>query len=298
MTFSQIGRVSRALTAVRPLAWPSVEPVQPSRGLRGWLAPPRLAEPAVLTDPTERRGAGIELLLVLAVTLGLSGVRSLLSLVDSLLAAGPLAAQTAVINAPVRRAELLDLAYQLTSIAQLLAWGGLGVYLLWRAGIRLPRIGLDRRSPGRDVALGAGLAGLIGIPGLGFYLATRALGVNLTVVPSALDDTWWRIPVLLAAAVGNSWAEEVLVVGYLLTRLRQLGCSENSSLLASAVLRGSYHLYQGFGGFVGNLVMGLVFGRVWQRSSRLWALVVAHTLLDVVAFAGYALLRGRIGWLP
>ncbi len=283
---------------MRPLAWPFVEPVQPSRGLRGWLVPPRPVEPAVLTDPTERRGVGIELLLVLAVTLGLSGVRSLLSLVDSLLAAAPLAAQTAVINAPGRRTELLDLAYQLTGIAQLLAWGGLGVYLLWRAGIGLPRIGLDRRSPGRDAALGAGLAALVGIPGLGFYLATRALGVNLTVVPSALDDTWWRIPVLLAAAVGNSWAEEVLVVGYLVTRLRQLGYSENSSLLASAVLRGSYHLYQGFGGFAGNLVMGLVFGRVWQRTSRLWALVVAHILLDVVAFVGYALLGGRIGGLP
>ena len=275
-----------------------MEPVWSSRGLRGWLAPPRPAEPAVLTDPTERRGVGIELLLVLAVTLGLSGVRSLLSLVDSLLAAAPLAAQAAVINAPVRRAELLDLAYQLTGIAQLLAWGGLGAYLLWRAGIGLARIGLDRRSPGRDAALGAGLAALIGIPGLGFYLATRALGVNLTVVPSALDDTWWRIPVLLAAAGANSWAEEVLVVGYLVTRLRQLGCSENSSLLASAVLRGSYHLYQGFGGFAGNMVMGLVFGRVWQRSSRLWVLVVAHALLDVVAFAGYALLGDRISWLP
>ena len=78
----------------------------------------------MLADPTERRGVGIELLLVLTVTLGLAGVRSLLSLVDSLLAAAPLTAQTAVINAPVRRAELLDLAYQLTGIAQLLAWGG------------------------------------------------------------------------------------------------------------------------------------------------------------------------------
>lgn len=272
--------------------------MQVSRGLRGWLAPARPTEPAVLADPTERRGVGIELLLVLTVTLGLAGVRSLLSLVDSLLAAAPLAAQTAVINAPGRRAELLDLGYQLTGIAQLLAWGGLGAYLLWRAGIGLPRIGLDRRSPGRDAALGASLAAVVGIPGFGLYLATRALGVNLTVVPSALGDTWWRIPVLLAAAAGNAWAEEVLVVGYLVTRLHQLGYSENYSLLASALLRGTYHLYQGFGGFAGNLVMGLVFGRVWQRSARLWALVVAHTLLDVVAFAGYALLRGRIGWLP
>jgi hypothetical protein len=60
----------------------------------------------------------------------------------------------------------------------------------------------------------------------------------------------------------------------------------------------AFRLYQGFGGFAGNLVMGLVFGRGWQCTHRLWALVIAHALLDVVAFAGYALLRGRVGWPP
>jgi membrane protease YdiL (CAAX protease family) len=44
--------------------------------------------------------------------------------------------------------------------------------------------------------------------------------------------------------------------------------------------------------------MGLVFGRLWQRANRLWMLVGAHTLIDVVAFLGYAALRGRVGWLP
>jgi len=72
---------------------------------------------------------------------------------------------------------------------------------------------------------------------------------------------------------------------------------ENRSLLASAVLRGSYHLYQGFGGFLGNVVLGLVFGRVWQRTNRLWPLVVGHTVIDVVAFVGYALLVHHVSWL-
>jgi membrane protease YdiL (CAAX protease family) len=252
----------------------------------------------VITDPAQRRALIVEITLVLAVTLGLAGLRSLLALLDALLAAESLADQSVAINAPVRRAELLDLAYQLTGVLQLLAWGGLGAYLLWRSGISLRSLGLDRRCLGRDARLGVGLAALIGVPGLGLYLLARAAGLNLTVLPSALGDTWWRVPVLLAAAVANALAEEVLVVGYLITRLRQLGSGEGRAVLASAVLRGTYHLYQGVGGFVGNVVMGVVFGRVWQRTHRLWALIGAHALIDVVAFVGYALLRNRLTWLP
>jgi membrane protease YdiL (CAAX protease family) len=252
----------------------------------------------VITDPASRRAVIVEVTLVLAVTLGLAGLRSLLALLDALLAAESLADQSVAINAPVRRAELLDLAYQLTGVLQLLAWGGLGAYLLWRSGISLRSLGLDRRCLGRDARLGAGLAALIGVPGLGLYLLARAAGLNLTVLPSALGDTWWRVPVLLAAAVANALAEEVLVVGYLITRLRQLGSGEGRAVLASAVLRGTYHLYQGVGGFVGNVVMGVVFGRVWQRTHRLWALISAHALIDIVAFVGYALLRDRLTWLP
>ena len=235
---------------------------------------------------------------MLAVTLGLSGLRSMLALLDALLAPGSLADQSVAINAPARKAELLDLAYQLTGVIQLLAWAGLAGYLLWRSGISLRSLGLDRRSPGQDAGFGVGLATVIGVPGLGLYLLARAAGLSLTVVPSALGDTWWRVPVLLAAAVANALAEELLVVGYLITRLRQLGSGEGAAVLASAVLRGSYHLYQGFGGFVGNLVMGIVFGRVWQQTNRLWPLITAHTLIDTVAFIAYALLHTRLTWLP
>ena len=66
-------------------------------------------------------------------------------------------------------------------------------------------------------------------------------------------------------------------------------------ILTSALIRGSYHLYQGFGGFVGNLVMGLVFGWFYTRTKRVMPLVVAHTILDVVAFVGYALLKDHLG---
>lgn len=265
-----------------------------------WLMPPAAttASGTVETDPRERRLLVTELLVVFTVTLGLSGLRSLLSLVDALASTVPLDQRQVAIDAPQARDPWVDLASQLASGLALVAWASLGLLLLVRSG-RGPRaIGLDGRRPGRDAAAAVGLGALIGIPGLGFYLLVRAAGLNLTVVPSALDDHWWTVPVLVGSAVANAWAEEVLVVGYLLTVLRRLGVPENRALLIAAVLRGAYHLYQGFGGGVGNLMMGLVFGRVWQRTGRLWPLVGAHALIDVVAFVGSALLAGALPFLP
>lgn len=266
--------------------------------LHTWLRPARPDEPIPLTEPAERRAIGIELAVVFAVTLGMSALQSLLSLLDALMRPQPLADQSVAINVPQAELGLLDLLQQLTNALRLCSWGLLGAFLLWRGGIALWKVGLDRTRPWRDAAGGAGLAALIGIPGLGLYLTAHALGLSLAVQPSTLDEAWWRAPVLVLSAFGNSFAEEVLVVAYLLTRLRQLGWSENRALWFSAVLRGAYHLYQGFGGFVGNIVMGLVFGRVWQRTNRLWALIIGHALIDVVAFVGYAALRGHVSWLP
>jgi hypothetical protein len=36
---------------------------------------------------------------------------------------------------------------------------------------------------------------------------------------------------------------------------------------------------------------------VWRRTGRLWPLIVAHGLIDAVAYVGYALLAGHLGWL-
>ena len=109
---------------------------------------------------------------------------------------------------------------------------------------------------------------------------------------------WWREPVLVLAAVQNALLEEVIFIGYLMLRLRQLGIGDRTALAATALLRGCYHLYQGFGGFAGNVAMGLIFGAVYRRWGRLGPLVVAHTLMDVVAFIGYTALVGKVGWLP
>ncbi|MEV0249860.1 CPBP family intramembrane glutamic endopeptidase [Nocardia sp. NPDC050712] len=247
----------------------------------------------------ERRGIRIEIVVVLLVTFGLSGMSAALSLVESALSPGGVGGQTMKLN-PSRSAQsVLDLLFQLLGVLRLLAWAALGLYLLWRSGIGPKAIGLARRIRWRqDVLPGLGLAALIGIPGLGLYLTAHALGMSVTIVPASLGDHWWRLPVLVLAACANAVAEEILVVGYLLTRLRQLGWTANRSLFAAALLRGSYHLYQGLGGGVGNLVMGVIFGRFWQRTDRLWPLILAHATIDTVAYIGYTFLHGHVTWLP
>jgi membrane protease YdiL (CAAX protease family) len=159
-------------------------------------------------------------------------------------------------------------------------------------------IGLDRRRLGVDVALGAAIAACVGGTGLGLYLLAWHSGANLTVAPSGLPAVWWRIPVLLLSALQNAVTEEVIVAGYLLVRLRELGWGNRRALAASALLRGSYHLYQGLGGFFGNLAMGVLFGWLFQRRGRVLPLIVAHTLIDSVAFVGYVALAGSVSWLP
>jgi membrane protease YdiL (CAAX protease family) len=171
-------------------------------------------------------------------------------------------------------------------------------YLLARAGERPSSIGVDAKEPGRDLARGAVLAALIGGSGLVLYLIAFHIGVELNVVAENLPDIWWRFPVLILSAAQNAAVEEVIVVGYLLSRLDKLGVRPSRAIVLSAVIRGSYHLYQGVGGFIGNAVMGLIFGYLYRRWGRVTPLFIAHFLIDAVTFVGYALLAGHVSWLP
>ncbi len=240
-----------------------------------------------------------EILIVLALSLGRSGIYSILSFVADLTSGVPLADQSTVLNnslAPGR--PLLDLVRQTLRIAFALAPVALVWYLLVRSGEGLRAIGVDRSQPGRDLGRGAALAAVVGSVGLAGYLIAYEAGVNLAVVAQALPETWWRWPVLIGAALQNAILEEVLVVGFLMRRLTQIGWSAPAVIAASALVRGSYHLYQGIGGMLGNIAMGVLFAWLFRRWGRVLPLVVAHALIDIVAFLGYALLAGTVSWLP
>lgn len=226
----------------------------------------------------------LEVALVLAVSLGQSAVYSLLSLLDKLSRA-PLAQGTSTLNAVRNNREFFDLAYQLLDIVFALVPVVLVFYLLAEPGKSVFRaMGLDARQPLRDGLGAVALMVVIGVPSLGLYAAGRALGVTTEIIPSALAQYWWTVPVLILSAVRAGVLEEVILNGYLLGRLAKIGCGPWSAIVLSALLRASYHAYQGFGPMLGNFAMGLLFGWVYRKWGRLAPLVLAHALVDVAAF--------------
>jgi membrane protease YdiL (CAAX protease family) len=171
-------------------------------------------------------------------------------------------------------------------------------YLLTASGESLASIGVDLSQPRRDLLRGVALAVVIGGAGLVLYLIAVALGINAQVAPSTISERWYELPVLLLRAIEAAAVEEIVVLGYLLHRLRQVGVNMWWAIAISAALRGTYHLYQGVGGFVGNVIMGVIFGLLFMRWKRASPMIVAHFLIDAVAFIGFALLADRLGWLP
>jgi membrane protease YdiL (CAAX protease family) len=187
-----------------------------------------------------------------------------------------------------------SVARQLTGLVFGLAPVALVLHLVRRSGEGLAAIGLGRQRPGGALLHGAGLAALLGSGGAALYVVAVELGTNRFVVPAPPVGYWWTVPILVLASIRAGLLEEVVAVGYLVTRLQQSAWRDVTAVGASAVLRAGYHLYQGWGGFLGNLVLGAAFGWFFVRTRRTWPLVIAHVLLDVGAGAIYLLFRDRL----
>ncbi|WP_072314031.1 CPBP family intramembrane glutamic endopeptidase [Agrococcus sp. Marseille-P2731] len=239
-------------------------------------------------EPQTRRRLAWEIAIVLLLSLGASALWSVLQFADVSTREAPIGEQQVALNPSRSDRAWLDLAYQLTGILLDLVPVALVIWLLWRARRpHLSALGIDGARPWRDTASGTALVLIIGIPGLALYIAGRAMGLTVNVVPSPLDAHWFTVPLLLLSALRAGLTEEVIVIGYLFERLRRIGWSPWAIIVSAALLRGVYHLYQGVPAMLGNIAMGLLFGWLYQRTGRLVPLIVAHTLIDVAVFVGY-----------
>jgi membrane protease YdiL (CAAX protease family) len=243
------------------------------------------SETPVAPPPVGRRMLAEEILVVLSLSVLRPAAFAILSLIEAPIAGVVVAAADQSSEFP---RQVLGIVFALAPVL-------LVVHLVRRSGEGVEVIGLSADRPAQDIARGAVLCAVVGLAGIGVYLAAVELGVNRFVVPTPPLGHWWTIPALVLSAVESGLLEEVVVLGYLVTRLRQLSWSPAGSIVASALLRGSYHLYQGWGGFVGNIAMGLLFGFLFLRwGRRTWPFVVTHALLDIGAGVGFILFRDRL----
>jgi membrane protease YdiL (CAAX protease family) len=256
----------------------TVAPMQPATGADAIRAP-------VPPAPLDRRTIVEEILVVLSLSVLRSAAFAILSLLEAPIAGVVVAAAD----------QSTEFARQVLGVVFAVAPVFLVIHLLRRSGEGLELIGLRTDEPGRDLSRGVVVFAVVGAAGIGIYLAAVAIGVNRFVLPVPPLGHWWTIPALVLNAIEAGLLEEVVVLGYLVTRLRQLSWSPFGAIAASALLRGSYHLYQGWGGFFANLAMGALFGVLFLRwGRRTWPFVVAHTLLDVGAGVGFILFREHL----
>jgi membrane protease YdiL (CAAX protease family) len=252
---------------------------------------------ALKPETSARTHHGLEVLLLLGVSLGISAISSLINYAD-IQTRGGFRGAVATLNGAQSPRAWVDLSYQVLDVVNGVVPALLALYLLsLNPGGPGFGIGLDRLRQKTEVLQGLGFAAVIGIPGLGLVALARHLGINAQISASGLADIWYRYPILILDGIQNGVLEEIVMIGFLLTRLRQLNWTPWKAVLLSAVVRGSYHTYQGIGGFVGNLIMGAIFGWWFTRTRRVLPLIVAHSVIDIVSFVGYAALHGRVSWI-
>lgn len=158
-------------------------------------------------------------------------------------------------------------------------------------------------------ALYVGFAELVG----GFWPeVARALA---DTHPLGGELSWTTV---IVASVINPFYEEIFVCGYVISVLSELragvtvaparvipegkretvgietvkadplavqAVSLAMAVNVSALIRLSYHLYQGVAGVLAVVPLGLLFGFWFARTRQLWPLIVAHAILDFVALA-------------
>ena len=208
---------------------------------------------------------GVEFLFVVVCAFGLSIFTSILSI-------GGLASRPTYVNA-----TLLGTTLEVLIVAALL--GGFLRIRDWS----LERIGFEVTL--RQTIWGVGLlAGVLGVqtllqvsaPLLGFHPGAPAARFPAA---AALDPG-----VVLIASVVQDAFEEFFIAGYVITALAATR-GPWAAVHVSTGLRVLCHVYQGPLGVLTMVPMGLIFGYLYVRTRKLWPLIVAHLLLDVIALA-------------
>src|SRR6266487_2263923 len=98
-----------------------------------------------------------------------------------------------------------------------------------------------------------------------------------SLTPKSMHGLLGEISVLSVAFVClNPFFEELIVRGYLMTEIMELGGNGVLAIVVSVAVQMSYHLYQGFTNGIALTTIFTVFSIYFWRSRRIVPLVFAH----------------------
>ena len=157
-------------------------------------------------------------------------------------------------------------------------------YILWQRGWKWEDFSV--RVSARGLLQGIGIA-LVAL--MLSKMASLLLAPLASASPAAA-----AAPVLVAgsgglflAAIVKPLFEELLACAYVVQSLRgRFGVA--IAVNVSIALRMSLYLYQGPAAFLNFAIFGLLFTLFYVRTGRLWPLIVAHVILDLVQLTGIA----------
>jgi membrane protease YdiL (CAAX protease family) len=153
-------------------------------------------------------------------------------------------------------------------------------YLLVRSREGWPGIGLTRFRPG-DLGMGAVLWVASFVLVLVLAQLFQSFGMReVDFLPEGLP-LWFRVLQAVFIAVTAGFTEEVVVRGYAQTRLEQLRAPAAVILVVPTALWGVLHVYQGPGAALTIFGLGLMYAWWFQRTRRLWPLILAHGLFNM-----------------
>jgi len=243
---------------------------------RHWWISPSTPPPTL-----PRKVLVVELIVVFVVTLGLSSGAALLNLVEVLNSRIPPGVNVFILTIPGHStlAVTVSIVYLIIHVGGIV---GLVAYILSRSGESLKTLGFSW-APRRDIGLllPFGLLAL-SLQHFGYLLPmagqppTVSSGVGTFPVPAAYAVTG----VLRSIEAGI--VEEVVVLGFVITRLRQLGVHPVLVIAISALLRASYHIEYGWAA-AGPLLFGVGMGIAYMFTRRLMPAIVVHAGYDIWA---------------
>ena len=167
------------------------------------------------------------------------------------------------------------------------------LYIIYQIDEPLGNFGLPKIQPIKDFLWGLSI----------FIISYVLLSIFLTIVypvitflgVSADTDTFNAIfqkpktslgvILLIIGMILNGFAEEFVMRGYLIARLKKLFNSSIFSIVISAIIFASYHIYQPIGGIVGVFGFGIIYGIIYCKIRKVWPLAVAHSIHNIVFFA-------------